>query len=258
LVGTFVGYLAGQGGSGDLPTCVGAAAGNLSTGRNLTAVGVDAGKDIPCHDAVAIGVNALKNQTDATSDGIVAIGYNAGHKISAAGVAGYGATYVGVYAGYDASGDFLTAIGDQAGKDCHSVGGTFVGTAAGVGPSSGDYVTALGFLAGKLNTGANCLFLGYEAGLSNSTASQFIVKQNNVNTTPLIQGDFSTGAIGLGGTADASAILDCQSTSQGVRFPNMTQTQRLAISSPAAGLQVYDSTNRNMYFHTGVSWVAMS
>jgi len=224
---------------------------------------------------------------------------------------GHNVTTVGYQSGYNNSGESLIGIGSRAGKT-----------------NSGDSVVSVGYYAGESNTADNCIFLGYQSGQSNATANQFIVKQNNINTTPLIQGNFSTGDVGIGTatplsqlnvdggtgtlatgitlgdgdtgmfeilddtlvtvaggvnvayanasdqtafattaggntgigttTPDSTAKLDVVSTTKGFLPPRMTQTQRLAISSPAAGLMVYDSTNRNMYFYTGVSWVAMS
>jgi len=52
-------------------------------------------------------------------------------------------------------------------------------------------------------------------------------------------------------TAQASAILQADSTTKGFLPPRMTTTQKNAISSPAAGLQVYDSTtNRAAVYST--------
>jgi hypothetical protein len=40
-------------------------------------------------------------------------------------------------------------------------------------------------------------------------------------------------------TPDVSAALDITSTTKGLLIPRMTETQRDAISSPAAGLIIY-------------------
>ena len=65
----------------------------------------------------------------------------------------------------------------------------------------------------------------------------------------------SSGNLGIGTTSpDASAILDAQSTTKGVRFPNMTTTQKNAIASPAAGLVVFDTTLAKLCLYTGAAW----
>jgi len=62
------------------------------------------------------------------------------------------------------------------------------------------------------------------------------------------------GNLGLGVTPSASAIFDAQSTTKGVRFPNMTTTQKNAISSPAAGLVVFDTTLSKLCVYSGSAW----
>ena len=62
------------------------------------------------------------------------------------------------------------------------------------------------------------------------------------------------GNVGIGGTANASAILDAQSTTKGVRMPNMTTAQKNAIASPAAGLMVFDTTLAKLCVYSGATW----
>ena len=63
------------------------------------------------------------------------------------------------------------------------------------------------------------------------------------------------GNVGIGTSAPSdSAILDAQSTTKGVRFPNMTTTQKNAISSPAAGLVVFDTTLAKLCVYSGSAW----
>ena len=65
----------------------------------------------------------------------------------------------------------------------------------------------------------------------------------------------SSGNVGIGtASPDASAILDAQSTTKGVRMPNMTTTQKNAISSPAAGLMVFDTTLAKLCVYSGSAW----
>jgi hypothetical protein len=61
--------------------------------------------------------------------------------------------------------------------------------------------------------------------------------------------------VGIGTSSpSASAILDAQSTTKGVRMPNMTTTQKNAISSPAAGLMVFDTTLSKLCVYSGAAW----
>jgi hypothetical protein len=61
----------------------------------------------------------------------------------------------------------------------------------------------------------------------------------------------SSGNVGIGTSSpSASAILDAQSTTKGVRMPNMTTTEKNAIASPAAGLMVYDTTLAKLCVYT--------
>ncbi|MBK8657464.1 MAG: hypothetical protein IPN22_00925 [Bacteroidetes bacterium] len=58
--------------------------------------------------------------------------------------------------------------------------------------------------------------------------------------------------VGIGTAApDASSILDLSSSNQGFLAPRMTQAQRLAIATPAAGLLVFDLTDGCYYYYNG-------
>jgi hypothetical protein len=56
------------------------------------------------------------------------------------------------------------------------------------------------------------------------------------------------------GTANASALLEVNSTTQGLGLPRMTTTQINAIASPAAGLTVYNTTLALICFFNGTAW----
>jgi hypothetical protein len=65
----------------------------------------------------------------------------------------------------------------------------------------------------------------------------------------------ASGNLGVGTTSpSASAILDAQSTTKGVRMPNMTTAQKNAIASPAAGLMVFDTTLSKLCVYSGAAW----
>ena len=55
------------------------------------------------------------------------------------------------------------------------------------------------------------------------------------------------------GSFDLSAALEVRSTSKGALLPRMSATQRLAISSPAAGLLVFDTDSQKLCWYNGVA-----
>lgn len=70
-----------------------------------------------------------------------------------------------------------------------------------------------------------------------------------------------SGQVGIGTvTPDASSMLDVVSTSKGMLTPRMTTAQKLAITSPANGLIVYDTDLKAFYFYdtASLAWVKIS
>lgn len=63
-----------------------------------------------------------------------------------------------------------------------------------------------------------------------------------------------TGNVGVGGAAAASAALTVTSTTQGLLFPRMTEVQRDAISAPAAGLVIYNTTTNKLNLRVAAAW----
>jgi hypothetical protein len=60
--------------------------------------------------------------------------------------------------------------------------------------------------------------------------------------------------VSIGNEDIASAKLSIASTTQGFLPPRMTTTQRDAISSPAAGLIIYNSTTNKLQCYNGTIW----
>jgi hypothetical protein len=75
----------------------------------------------------------------------------------------------------------------------------------------------------------------------------------NVNNAALYVGN---------STIDASAMLQADSTTKGVLIPRMTETQRLAIATPATGLQVYQTDagtyGEGLYQCKSTGWTVIS
>jgi hypothetical protein len=87
-----------------------------------------------------------------------------------------------------------------------------------------------------------------------TTASVNLKVGNNGSVTGLTV--VNSGAIGIGTTTpDASAITDFTSTTGGVLLPRMTTTQRDAISSPADGLVIYNTSLNKFQGRAAGAWV---
>src|SRR5690606_10186816 len=64
--------------------------------------------------------------------------------------------------------------------------------------------------------------------------------------------------VGIGTlTPNASAMLDVESTTKGLLTPRMTSAERTAISNPANGLLVYDTTENAFYFYKASTWTKL-
>jgi hypothetical protein len=65
----------------------------------------------------------------------------------------------------------------------------------------------------------------------------------------------TTGQMIIGGTTpNAASKLQIDSTTQGFLAPRMTSAQRLAITTPPAGLSVYDTNLNTVCTYTGTFW----
>ena len=140
--------------------------------------------------------------------------------------------------------------------------------------SSGNVGVGTSSPSGRLSFGTSAGFKGIQLYDDGSGASGFGITSNTLNVysggstiafgtgqtsagTTLTSGSMYlvSGSLGIGtASPDASAILDAQSTTKGVRFPNMTTTQKNAISSPAAGLVVFDTTLAKLCVYSGSAW----
>jgi hypothetical protein len=100
----------------------------------------------------------------------------------------------------------------------------------------------------QYGTGAGLYYIG----ATNAATPDLVFSQvGGVENMRLTNG----GTLGLGTAApNASAILDAQSTTKGVRMPNMTTTQKNAIVSPPAGLMVFDITLSKLCVYSGAAW----
>ncbi|HCU06983.1 MAG TPA: hypothetical protein DIC42_05340 [Holosporales bacterium] len=78
--------------------------------------------------------------------------------------------------------------------------------------------------------------------------SAIIIAFLTVNTSAFAQ-------VGIGTTnPDPSSMLDIQSNAKGVLIPRMLTSERIAITSPANGLLVFDTDTKSFWFRDGSAW----
>jgi hypothetical protein len=90
------------------------------------------------------------------------------------------------------------------------------------------------------------------------TATGFILNSWDYTIVNNVSGAGFGGMLirsGTTGAKQASAHLQVDSTTRGFLPPRLTTTQKNAIATPAAGLQVYDTTLNQMSYYNGTTWV---
>jgi hypothetical protein len=106
--------------------------------------------------------------------------------------------------------------------------------------------------SGSSNTRLNAGASG-NAAVGTTTNHAFSFLTNNS-----ARGQISTTGQWLIGSYSTSynicANLEIRSTTQGVLFPRVTTTQKNAISTPLAGLLVFDTTLGKLSVHNGTAW----
>jgi hypothetical protein len=207
------------------------------------------------------------------------LGFNALHSIST----GYANTAVGSLAlSGNTTGIENTAMGLQAmlvnttgGKNTaigymalyqNTTGAqnTAVGFNSNYNNQTGSYNTIIGYEAGKgaaLHSKSGNVFIGYQAGYSETGSNKLYIDNSNT-ASPLIGGDFSTNEVAVNGklgvgvsSPHASSVMEISSTTKGFLPPRMTSTQIAAISSPATGLMVYNTTVNKPNYFNGTHWL---
>jgi hypothetical protein len=104
-------------------------------------------------------------------------------------------------------------------------------------------------------------YIKFATGWIRGASNQFLVYDSGINVKASIHLASGTSYFNTGGnfvfgsnSANASAIVQADSTTQGLLPPRMSNAQMLAIATPSEGLVVYDLTNRKLCCYDGATW----
>jgi hypothetical protein len=90
------------------------------------------------------------------------------------------------------------------------------------------------------------------SGVTSSTWTSQFHNSSGANNALMVRDD---GIVAIGtASPNASAKLEISSTTQGVLFPRMTTTERNAISTPADGLVIYNTTDNKLQVRAAGAW----
>jgi hypothetical protein len=134
---------------------------------------------------------------------------------------------------------------------CNFTGGTtplVYGFWSGANVTSGTVTTNYGSFAAN-PTGAGTI--------TNNIAHYVAEQTRGTNNAAFVSRGATGSLLGAASTTDvpvSSALLELKSTTKGLLLPRLTTAERDAISSPAEGLVIYNSTTKVMNFYNGTSW----
>jgi hypothetical protein len=125
---------------------------------------------------------------------------------------------------------------------------------------TGTINTAYGFQSDGFTSIATNQYGGHFSAPTGGTVNTALYAANMAigyqSPSPPSSGLIVSGSTAIGtSSAAASALLTLVSTTQGFLPPSLTTTQKNAISSPAAGLTIYDNVLLELQFYNGSSWI---
>ena len=247
--------------------------GSTTTGTDNIAIGIYAGQFTSGSGNINIGDNTVVGQSGYFNIGI-------GTNCSLVTGAGNGNTIMGGYSASPAgniTGNYNTLLGYNVASTNLSTGtnNIIIGSSCDMPTGGGAYSNSLilssgtgatvnGSNMGVITNGSSySLKLGvnqstptaalHVTGTGTTSSTTTLRIENSSNTASLLVKD--NGQISVNNTTpDPSAIIDIETTTQGFLAPQMTTTQKNAISSPKEGLLVYDLTLHKLSYYNGSSW----
>lgn len=91
-----------------------------------------------------------------------------------------------------------------------------------------------------------------------TTSGIAVLGEASTGSAGTFRGNTYVETSGVGGSQDASSVFEANSTTKGALLPRMTTTERNAISSPATGLEIYNTTTGRKEVYNGTFWRGIS
>jgi hypothetical protein len=224
---------------------------------------------------LAVGASAMPQ---ALLTGVQNTSIGAGSLVSLASSSGYN-TAVGYAAGqYITGGFYSTLIGDSvANLDSSNGAVTQISEAVIIGhdarPSGDSETNTIIIGANSFGLGSNTTVIGNSSTtaarifgrltMGTSAAPFLFPASDGTNGQALVtngSGTLSFATISSGATLAANTFTGLQqfsgTTHAGLRLNNLTTVERDALSSPAAGMAVWNTTDGRLQLHNGSSWTS--
>jgi hypothetical protein len=207
-------------------------------------------------EAVEVGTNSVVRLTASKTGDITA---NTGNLVI--GTAGKGITTgSAIPLGFGVNGSVAAMTIDTSsnvgiGTTAPDIFGRFYTRSVGINSAGTTVLQINGTTYGAVDLGFN----GVRTATMLAETGGFYIQTTNASNMYLLTNGLermrieSGGNVGIGAAPAATALLDVQSTTKGVRFPNMTTGQKTAIT-PSAGTVIFDTDLAKLCVYSGAAW----
>lgn len=167
-------------------------------------------------------------------------------------------------AGGTLSGNLIVSVGDDTStltETSLSFEDNIAGTSVIIIPGASDASVSLTLptLTGTLLTDASTLLAANLSGtILNAQVPAVLSGKTSITSTLFIGAltGIASGNLPLTGGTLTGALSFSGTTHAGIRFNNLTTTQRDALASPLAGMALWNTTTSRLSIHDGTSWTA--
>jgi len=215
--------------------------------------------------SVYVGLNKSNISDTINLSSSVAMGYNvAENSISPI----FLSVLIGNSVGYNIGTGYSILLGYRAGFYLRGLSSDNSYYLIGIGAEAlqyahADYTTALGYRAGQYSNTKYSIFLGEKAGYYEDSSYRFVVKQNYINPTPLLYGDFLNGRLSVNIDSVSAYNLDVGgsghfSTTLSIDSVLMLKPLSFVPASPVNGTLYFSSADNKLHLYSNGAWYSIN